>query len=310
MRNSFNPCYYNDKVVAHPLQPCIPYSGQENMASINDMDVPMFEEEQAVFLMQGKQPPGSIKFGGTEAETKSYLSARLGLFFNSMFPLEGPILVNRPENGYRKILVDVDLEFLFANCEVALELLTRLSSQPWCSITEKVSRFLRLLMSTDTPAVDFARSLIFLRTDPQTSIAVFHDVARMAPRPEKMPSFLSDAALAQYPIVGDELKRKDNIQIFLDACNEQHDPSPDAFTEPHFSENDYVVDFQDCVQEEEEVKIERFGVNSEAGRRLYPLHREAVLEGLDRCRWLAWGKQDHLIFHDKPRKLSEDKEEI
>ncbi|KAK7706586.1 hypothetical protein SLS64_007417 [Diaporthe eres] len=185
--------------------------------------------EQAVSLMQGKRHLGSNNFGGTEAETKSYQPTRPGLFFNCMFPLEGTTRVNRPENGYRTILVDVDLDLLFANCEVALQLLTRLSSQPWCSITEKESRLFRDLMSTETPAVDFARSLRFLRTD------------------HKMPSFLSVAALAQNPVVGDEVKRKDNIRIFLDACNEHYELSPDALTEPHFSENDYVVDFQDCV---------------------------------------------------------------
>ncbi|KAG6357178.1 hypothetical protein INS49_015056 [Diaporthe citri] len=280
------------------------------MPRLNDVDVPMLQAAEAVFLMQGERPLGSSKLGGTEAETKSYLPARPGLFFNCMFPLEGPIRVNRPENGHRTILADVDLHVLFANCEVALELLTRLSSQPWCSITGKESRFLRLLMTTDIPAVDLARSLRFLRTDPQTSIAVFHDVACAAPRADNMPSFLSDAALARYLVVGDELKRKDNMRMFLDACNEHHDPSPYARIEPQFSESDYVVDFQDCVQDEEDVKIERFVVDSKAGKRLYPLHREAVLENLDRCRWFTWGKQDHLIFHDKPRKLNEDKEKI
>lgn len=59
------------------------------MPPVNDMDVPMFEEEQAVFLVQGKRPLGSSKLGGTEAETRSYLPTRPGLFFNYMFPLEG-----------------------------------------------------------------------------------------------------------------------------------------------------------------------------------------------------------------------------
>lgn len=127
MRDAFDPCHYYDEVAAHPLQHCVPYTGRENMPRVNDEDVPMFEEEEAVFLMQGKRPLGSSKLGGTEAETKSYLPARPGLFFNAMFPLEGPTRVNRPENGYRTILADVDVHVLFANCEVALELLTRLS---------------------------------------------------------------------------------------------------------------------------------------------------------------------------------------
>lgn len=319
-RDTFDPSHFDDKIGAHPMQHCI-HLGFDNVPRLNPSDVSMFEEEQAVFLMQGKRPLGSSRLSGTETETKSHLPARPGLFYNSMFPLEGPIRVDRPENGYRTIVVDVNLQILFANCEVAFELLTRLSSQPWCSINDKESRLLRALIGTETPAVDFSRSLRFLRTDPQTSIAVFYDVARKAPRTDTMPSFLSIAALARYAVVADESKRKENIRKFLDAfienddasricfddLNDRHDISRDFPDEPQFLESDYVVDSQDCAKED--VKIHRLVVDSEVGKRMYPLHREAVLEKLDRRRWLAWGKQDHLVFHDKPRKLAEDNEE-
>lgn len=174
----------------------------------------MFEEEQTVLLMQGKRPLGSSKLGGTEAETKSYLPSRPSLFYNLMFPLEGSIRVNRPENGYRTIVVGVDLHILFADCEAALELLTRLSSQSCCSINDQESRLLRAPIGTDTPAVDFSRSLRFLRTDPQTSIALFYKIARRGAHTDRMPYLFSPAALSQYPVVEDEVKRKHSIYIF------------------------------------------------------------------------------------------------
>lgn len=80
---------------------------------------------------------------------------------------------------------------------------------------------------------------------------------------------------------------------------------------PQFSDEDLVVAADECVQSIEEAKITRSLVDSKVGKRMYPLHGEAVLAELDRCRSLAWGKQDHLIFYDKPTGLSdEDKEEI
>lgn len=90
----------------------------------------------------------------------------------------------------------------------------------------------------------------------------------MAPRPDKMPYFLSIAALAQDPVVDNEWSCRANIRIFLDACNEHHDPSPYAPTEPQFFESDYVVDFEDCVQNQEDVMIERLVVGSKVGERL------------------------------------------
>lgn len=127
MRDTFDPSHFDDTAAAHPLQHELHYHGLSRI-ELNDSDMDMFEEDQAVFLMQGKRP--SSKLGLTEVETKQYLPARPGLSFNSMFPLEGPIRVNRPQNGYRTILTDADLHVLFANCEAALQVLTRLSSQP------------------------------------------------------------------------------------------------------------------------------------------------------------------------------------
>lgn len=218
MRDTFDPCHFDDKVAAHPLRHQLEWDG-DRFLPVNSTRHEIFDEWLAVFLMQGKRPLGSSKLGRTEAETKSYLPSRPGVFYNSMFPLEGAIRVDRPENGYRTILTDVDLHVLFANCDIALDLLTRLPSQPWCPITEKESRFFRALIGADTPAVDFARSLRFVLTDAQSSVAVFYDVARQAPSTDTMPSFLSVAALAQYPVVDDESKHRENIRI-LDAFDD------------------------------------------------------------------------------------------
>lgn len=108
----------------------------------------------------------------------------------------------------------------------------------------------------------------------------------------------------------DKLKRKDNIRIFLDVYNGHHETISSALhIVLRFSDVDYVVNSQDWVKNKEDVIIERLVVDSEVGKRMYPLHREAVLEKLGRCCWLAWGKDD-LIFHNKPRRFNEDKEDI
>lgn len=122
---------------------------------------------------------------------------------------------------------------------------------------------------------------------------------------------MPDAALARYPVVGDEVKCRHNIRIFLDAFNEHHgSPSPALLVEPQFSDDDHVANFQDCVDPQTEAKIDRFVVKYKARERLYPLHRESVLAEMDRCRWLAWGTQDHLIFYERPRILSIGMEEV
>lgn len=183
----------------------------------------MFEEEQAVFLMQGKRPLGSSKLGVTEAETKSYLPACQGVFFNSLFPMERPPRVTHPENGYKTILTDVDPHVLFANCEVALELFTRLFPQPWCSITDEESCFLSAVLSLELPL-----GFCTLATLPSNRPAVIdcsllrHCAESSAHR--RYALFLVRCCLSsvpRYPVVGDEVKRRENILVFLDH-NSQH----------------------------------------------------------------------------------------
>lgn len=162
MRNIFDPCHCDDNATALSLLlHQLPWDG-DRPVPVNDMGQTTFEEGAGSVPDVDKAAPGSSKLRVTEAETKSHLCARPGLFFNFMYPLEGPIRAHRPENDYRMIMTDVDPHVLFANCEFALDLL----SQPWCSITERGSCFLRALMNTDIAARNFARSMRLPWTDP------------------------------------------------------------------------------------------------------------------------------------------------
>lgn len=311
MRDTFDPSHLNDKAASHPLQHQL---GMFNPRLHHRLDRYMCEENLAVFLMQGKRPLDTSRIGNTEEETKAYLPARPGLFYNALFPLQGPTIVDRPENGWRSIFSDVNLNVLFSNFESAMNIIARLSSQPWSFITDKESRFLRDLLDTDTPVVDLVRSLRYLRDDPASSIAIFYDTALTPARTENMPEFLADSALANNPIVHDEIQIRANLATFEATFSEPREfiwsCKHTKFQMDHFDvEVNHVTDFSKLMMAEREVRLDfdlLWNKWSEIAENLNPLYPDDVLEQMDRNRWLAWGKQDHLIYYDPPRTLNED----